>query len=172
MAILIGAGCRIESANAIQEKNMTSKLIGLLLALPLVGAEPAGYKYWSAAELKSLAKPLPNKSNAVTSSENLGNFGADHALMVHREGSGVAELHQTDADVIVMVAGAATLIVGGTMPGSKTTAPGEVRAPAVEGGMRQTLAPGDILHIPPKTPHQVIVEPGAQVSYFTLKVKE
>ena len=58
---------------------MTNRLLGLLLVLPLVGAEPAGYKYWSAADLKSLAKPLSNKSDAKTSSENLGNFGRDHA---------------------------------------------------------------------------------------------
>jgi mannose-6-phosphate isomerase-like protein (cupin superfamily) len=151
---------------------MTSKLIGLLLVLPLVGAEPAGYKYWSAAELKSLAKPLSAKTNAITSSENLGNFGVDHALMIHREGSGVAELHEKEADVMVVVSGAGTLVVGGTMPGSKTTAPGEVRAPNVEGGVRQKIAPGDILHIAPKTPHQVLLDPGTQISYFTLKVKE
>jgi mannose-6-phosphate isomerase-like protein (cupin superfamily) len=151
---------------------MTNKLIGLLLVLPLVGAEPVGYKYWSAAELKSMAKPLSNKSNVKTSSDNLGNFGRDHALMIHREGSGVAELHETEADVIVVVSGAGTLIIGGTMPGSKHTAPGEVRAPSVEGGERQKIAPGDILHIPPKTPHQVMLEPGAQITYFTLKVKE
>jgi len=129
---------------------MTHKLIGLLLVLPLVGAEPAGYKYWSAAELKSMAKPLPNKADAKTSNENLANFGADRALMVHREGSGVA----------------------GTMPGSKTTTAGEVRGPSIEGGERQKIAPGDILHIPPKTPHQVLLDPGAQITYFTLKVKE
>src|ERR1700722_15011051 len=151
---------------------MTNKLIGLLLVLPLGGAEPVGYKYWSAAELKSMAKPLSNKSNVKTSSDNLGNFGRDHALMIHREGSGVAELHETEADVIVVVSGAGTLIIGGTMPGSKHTAPGEVRAPSVEGGERQKIAPGDILHIPPKTPHQVMLEPGAQITYFTLKVKE
>jgi mannose-6-phosphate isomerase-like protein (cupin superfamily) len=151
---------------------MTSKLMGLLLVLPLVGAEPAGYKYWSAAELKSLAKPLSNKTNATTSSENLGNFGVDHALMIHREGSGVAELHEKEADVIVVVSGAGTLVVGGTMPGSKTTAPGEERAPNVEGGVRQKMAPGDIVHIAPKTPHQVLLDPGTQISYFTLKVKE
>jgi mannose-6-phosphate isomerase-like protein (cupin superfamily) len=151
---------------------MTSKLMGMLLVLPLVGAEPAGYKYWSAAELKSLAKPLSNKTNATTSSENLGNFGVDHALMIHREGSGVAELHEKEADVIVVVSGAGTLVVGGTMPGSKTTAPGEERAPNVEGGVRQKMAPGDILHIAPKTPHQVLLDPGTQISYFTLKVKE
>jgi mannose-6-phosphate isomerase-like protein (cupin superfamily) len=151
---------------------MKSKLMGLLLVLPLVGAEPAGYKYWSAAELKSLAKPLSNKTNATTSSENLGNFGVDHALMIHRQGSGVAELHEKEADVIVVVSGAGTLVVGGTMPGSKTTAPGEERAPNVEGGVRQKMAPGDILHIAPKTPHQVLLDPGTQISYFTLKVKE
>jgi mannose-6-phosphate isomerase-like protein (cupin superfamily) len=151
---------------------MTHKLIGLLLVLPLVGAEPAGYKYWSAAELKSMAKPLPNKADAKTSNENLANFGADRALMVHREGSGVAELHETESDLIVVVSGAGTLIVGGTMPGSKTTAAGEVRGPSIEGGERQKIAPGDILHIPPKTPHQVMLEPATQITYFTLKVKE
>jgi hypothetical protein len=152
---------------------MKSKLIGLLLVLPLVGAEPAGYKYWSAADLKGLAKTLAPKVNAQkVALESLGDFGVDRALMVHREGSGEAELHETDADVITVVSGGGTLIVGGTMPGSKKTAPGEERAPAVEGGIRQKMAPGDILHIPPKIPHQVTLEPGTQITYFTLKVKE
>ena len=87
---------------------MKIKLMALLLVLPLVGAEPAGYKYWSAAELKSMAKPLSNKTSSKTSSENLGNFGRDHALLVHREGSGVGELHETEADVIMVVSGTAT----------------------------------------------------------------
>ena len=119
-----------------------------------------------------MAKPLSNKSSPKTSSENLGNFGRDHALMIHREGSGVAELHETEADVMVVVSGTGTLVVGGTMPGSKKTAPGEMRAPSVEGGSSRRSAPGDILHIAPKTPHQVLLEPGTQITYFTLKVKE
>ena len=36
------------------------------------------------------------------------------------------------------------------MPGSKKTAPGEMRAPAVEGGEHQKMSPGDTLHIPPE----------------------
>jgi len=148
------------------------KLIGLLLALPLVAASPAGYKYWSAAELKAMSKPLPNRADSKTSSENMGNWGVDHALMVHRDASGVAELHENDADVMMVVSGQGTLVVGGAMPGAKTTAAGERRAPNIEGGMRQKIGPGDILHIPPKTPHQVLLEPGAQITYFTLKVKE
>jgi hypothetical protein len=152
---------------------MTSKLIGLLLVLPLIGAAPAGYKYWSAADLNGLAKKLAPKVNAQkVALDNLGDFGVDHALVVHREGSGEAELHETEADVITVISGAGTLIVGGTMPTSKKTAPGEVRGPSIDGGVRQNLAAGDILHIPPKIAHQVMLEPGTQITYFTLKVKE
>jgi mannose-6-phosphate isomerase-like protein (cupin superfamily) len=148
------------------------KLIGLLVLLPLAGAEPAGYKYWSAAELKAMSKPLTNKSDPKVSTENLGNFGADHATMVHREASGRAELHKKEADVMVVVSGAGTLIIGGTMPGARPTTPDEVRGPSIDGGERQKIAPGDILHIPPKTAHQVLLDPGTQITYFTLKVKE
>lgn len=142
------------------------------LRLPLSGAEPAGFKFWSAAELKSMSKTLSNKADAKTSNENLANWGADRALMVHREGTGSAELHENEADVIVVVSGSGTLVIGGTMPGSKTTAPGEVRGPSIDGGEKQKIGPGDILHIPPKTAHQVLLEPGTQITYFTLKVNE
>lgn len=152
---------------------MKSKLIGLLLVLPLLGAEPAGYKYWSEAELKSLATTLAPKVNEQkVALDELAKFGPDRALVVHREASGAAELHKTDADVIVVVSGVGTLIVGGTMPGAKTTAPGEVRSPSIDGGQKQKIAPGDILHIPARTAHQVLLEPGTQITYFTLKVKE
>jgi mannose-6-phosphate isomerase-like protein (cupin superfamily) len=150
------------------------KLMGLLLLLPLVGAEPAGYKYWSASDLKALSKTLAPKVNAQkVANTNLADFGVDRVLVVHREGSGEAELHETEADVIMVVSGEGTMIVGGTMPGSKTTAAGEVRGPSIDGGtVRQKMAPGDILHIQAKTAHQVLLEPGKQITYFTLKVKE
>ncbi len=140
--------------------------------MPLMGAEPAGYKYWSEAELKSFAKALSSKAAGKTSVENLAGFGVDHAVAVHREASGVAELHQTRADLMVIVSGSAELVVGGTMPGSKTTTVGEVRAPSIHGGVRQKLSPGDIVHVAPKTPHQFLLDPGAQITYFVLKIKE
>ena len=102
------------------------KLMGLLLLLTLVGAEPAGYKYWSASDLKSLSKTLAPKVNAQkVALDNLADFGADRALVVHREGSGEAELHETEADVIMVVSGEGTMIVGGTIaPVIAVTAPG------------------------------------------------
>lgn len=160
---------------------MTIKWIGLLM-LPLAGAEPAGYKpagykpagykYWSAADLKVLGERLSNKTNGKTSIENLGHFGADHAELLHRDGSGLAEWHRTKADLLVIVAGRAELVIGGTMLGSKTTAVGEVRGSSIDGGVHQELSPGDIVHIPPKTPHQILLDPGMQITYFVLKVRE
>jgi len=151
---------------------MRIRWIGLLLMLPLVGAEPAGYKYWSASGLETIGKRLSSKTHGKVSLENLGRFGADHAELVHRDGSGLAEWHGTKADLLVIVAGRGELVIGGTMVGPKTTAVGEVRGTSIDGGVHQELSPGDIIHIPPKTPHQLLLDPGVQITYFALKVRE
>jgi hypothetical protein len=147
--------------------------IVLLTILPLMAAEPEGYKYWSAAKLKGYAKPLTSKTDSKTSLENLAGFGAtDRAVMVHREASGVAEQHQAEADLMVIVSGGGELLVGGTMRDGKTTAPDELRGPSIDGATRQKLSPGDIVHIAPKIPHQVLLDGAAEITYFVLKVKE
>jgi mannose-6-phosphate isomerase-like protein (cupin superfamily) len=143
-----------------------NKLIGLLLLLPLMGSEPAGYKYWSAATLQAFG------NSSTTSFPDLAKFGPDRAVMAHRTRSGSAELHENESDLMVVVSGAGTLLVGGSMQGAKATARGELRGPSIRGGSRQKLSPGDIVHVPPKIPHQVLLEPGTQITYFVLKVKE
>lgn len=169
---VIWAGAPVDFPPALQyARRMKRKLVAVLLALPLAGAAPVGYKYWSAAQLQNISKRLSAK-HEKTSLENLANFGTDRAIMVHRDTSGMAELHETDADVIVVLSGTGTIVVGGKMEGGKKTQPNELRGPSIEGGARQKIGPGDILHIPRKTPHQVLLEPGTKISYFTLKVKE
>ncbi len=154
---------------------MKVRLMALMLALPLIAAEPAGYKYWSAAELRGYAKTLAPKldEHKIAVADKIIDHGSYFAAMVHREGgNGIAEMHQNWADVYMISSGSGTLVVGGTIPGGKDIAPGETRGPAVEGGTRQKLVTGDIVHIPSKTPHNVLVDPGAQITYFILKVKE
>jgi hypothetical protein len=72
----------------------------------------------------------------------------------------------------VVQSGEATLVVGGKMPGSKTTAANEHRAPKIDGGDRRKLLPGDIVHIPKNMPHQLLVQNGKQFTYYVIKVKE
>lgn len=152
---------------------MKTKLIFLLCVLPVIGAEPAGYKYWSAAGLRGFAKTLAPKVNAQKiANERLAEFGNTYAMIAHREGSGEAELHETEADLYVVSSGRATLVVGGTIPTQKTISPGEIRGPSIEGGTKQRLSVGDVVHIPPKTPHQLLLDPGANFTYFVFKVKE
>ncbi len=152
---------------------MKNKLMFLICVLPVIGAEPAGYKYWSAAELKGFAKTLAPKIDAQKfASERLTDYGNHYTMVAHREGSGLAEFHESEADLFVVSSGTATLVVGGKISNGKTTAPGEIRGPSIDGGAKQKVSAGDVVHIPTKTPHQLLLEPGTQFTYFVLKVKE
>jgi mannose-6-phosphate isomerase-like protein (cupin superfamily) len=43
---------------------------------------------------------------------------------------------------------------------------------AISGGVESKLGAGDIVTIPAKTPHQMKLEPGKQVTYFVVKVTQ
>lgn len=149
----------------------------MLLAIPVAfsfvaaGADPAGFHIWKAGDLKTIEKGMPAKMDAQKiTTESLAK-GDNHAFsMSHREGPGIAEFHAKVADIFVVQSGEATLVVGGTMPGEKTTAPGEKRAPMVQGGAKHKLVAGDIVSIPAATPHQLLLDPGAKFTYFVIKV--
>ena len=47
-----------------------------------------------------------------------------------------------------------------------------MRGPSIQGGTEAKLGSGDVLHIPAKVPHQMILAPGTQVTYFVTKVVE
>lgn len=54
----------------------------------------------------------------------------------------------------------------------KTTAPGEMRAPSIEGGSRRKISAGDVVHIPAKVAHQVLLDSGGKFDYMVVKVKQ
>ena len=150
-----------------------------LLLLPLSVAAPEGttilgFEYWTPASLAELAKPLTAKAatdahHAAT--QKLPEFPNEYFLLAHREGDGQAEWHETEADVFVVQSGTAMLVVGGTMVKPETTAPQEKRGPSIDGGSRQKLAPGDIVRIPARVPHQLLVVPGEHFTYLVIKIK-
>lgn len=156
-----------------KEEAMRMKVlaVAMVTAVPLMAAEPPGFVVWPASELKAYGRKLAPKMNAgKVAAERLATFGNHLAMIAHREADGEAELHETQADVFVVQAGEATLVVGGDVVGGKTTAPGEVRGPSIKGGNRRPISTGDIVHIPAKTAHQLLVAPGKQFTYFVIKV--
>lgn len=145
----------------------------LLLPTFLLAADPAGYVYWSAKELKTYEQKLkPKMTSGKVASETLAEFGNHLTMIAHREGDGEAEVHELVADFFVVQTGEATLVVGGKMINGKTTAPNELRAPKIDGGVRRKLTPGDIVHIPKNIPHQLLIQNGKQFTYYVIKVKE
>ncbi|MCL4402821.1 MAG: cupin domain-containing protein, partial [Acidobacteria bacterium] len=97
-------------------------------------------------------------------------FGNHSVMAAHREANGEAELHQKQADIFIVETGEAELVVGGEMVGGKTTAPNEIRGVSIKGGEKSKLGPGDVVHIPARVPHQVLVAPGRQFTYLIVKV--
>ncbi len=142
----------------------------LVLVAPLL-ADPAGFSLWTAAQLKGYEKTLGGKVNEKkVATEQLANYGNHSFMIAHRQGSGEAELHEKQADLFIVQSGQATLVIGGTVVDPKTTAPNEVRGPSIQGGEQKKLGPGDVVHIPAKIAHQVLVENGKQFTYAVLKV--
>jgi len=134
-------------------------------------ADAPGVHVWKLTEIEAQGKALSGKLDEhKVASETLVTDGNTTFMIAHREGSGQAEWHATQADVIVISQGEVTFTLGGTIVGGKETAPGEIRGSAIQGGMQTHMGPGDVVYIPPKTPHLMTLAPGKQVTYFVTKV--
>jgi glc operon protein GlcG len=110
---------------------------------------------------------------AVLVGEDENMMHASRNYMVHashRDKAGVVEIHEYDTDIVYVLNGSAQLITGGTPVGTKTIAPHEFRAPAVNGGETRKLVPGDVVIIPNGVPHW-FKEVEAPFDYYVVKVR-
>jgi mannose-6-phosphate isomerase-like protein (cupin superfamily) len=145
----------------------------LLAGFALPAGDPPGFYLWKSAELKGFAKTLAPKINdKKVATQNLPAYANYSFMVAHREGTGEAEYHATQADIFVVQGGEATLVIGGELVDGKTTAPNEMRAPSIKGGAEKKLAAGDVVTIPAKVAHQVKLDPGKQFTYFVVKVTQ
>src|SRR6202022_299269 len=144
--------------------------------LPVTAQEtlPSGFELWTAASLKQIGGELSTeaaKSPPHVGLRRLADFPNDLFLFSRREADGQPEWHETQADVFAVESGSATLIVGGTMVGAELVEPHEKRNGTIQGGSRRKLSVGDIVRIPPKTPHQILLDGSHEFIYFVIKIK-
>ena len=132
------------------------KLLLVFLALPILAADPDGFQMWSSSQIKTHNAAVKVDEHKVAL-DRVGNWGNHGLLVIRREGDGEAEIHDTQVDVIFVTSGEGTLIIGGTMEGGHTTTPGETRGTSIKGGISKKMAVGDVIHIPAKVPHQMLV---------------
>ncbi len=143
-----------------------------LASLGAAADDPPGFLLLKAPELRGMETQLARKLTPQKSaSEQIEDFGTHLFMVAHLEASGAAEIHENMADIFVVQTGEATLTVGGKVLEAKTTAPGEIRGAAIEGGVTKKMEAGDVAHIPAGTPHHTQVTAGQQVTYLVIKVR-
>lgn len=147
-------------------------LFSLLLGASVPAGDLTGFVHYRASDLKAYqAKLAPKMNEMKVASATLDKFDNHAAMIAHREASGQVEIHERMADLFVVQSGEATLVVGGEAENTKTVEPGEIRGASIKGGERVHLTAGDIVHIPAKMPHQLLVDSGKQFTYFVLKIE-
>jgi mannose-6-phosphate isomerase-like protein (cupin superfamily) len=131
-------------------------ILALFLTAPLFAADPEGFAMYKASEIKARANAA-KLDQYKAGADRVATWGNHGLLLVRREGDGAAETHETQVDVVTVVSGEGTLVVGGTMVDGKNTAPNEIRGKSITGGVRKPMEPGDVFHIPARIPHQMLV---------------
>ena len=149
-------------------KRIVKHTLGLAIAAVALGAD-GRVDIYSASELRGMDQKLAQK-RASFASEDLVRYGNHYTLLARREATGSAEVHEHEADIFVVEGGEATIVTGGKIVNGHAEKPGEIRGSAVEGGERHQLATGDIIHIPARTPHQLLIKKGKPFTYFVVKV--
>jgi mannose-6-phosphate isomerase-like protein (cupin superfamily) len=130
--------------------------------------------HWTPQELLVRAQHLRQQAaqGDGSASETLDKYPHHYTMLAFRSRNGGGELHENYADLFYILDGQATVLTGGEIADRKTTAPGEVRGSGVNGGSRQDVKAGDVVHIPAGMPHQMLVPEGSTVTYFVVKVQE
>jgi mannose-6-phosphate isomerase-like protein (cupin superfamily) len=141
----------------------------LLLAQgPRGGTDPATAVYWSAAQMKETDARLASRVNPQTHNAAAQLIASANAI--YRTGPSQSEIHEKQADLIVVRDGEGVILVGGKMIGGKPERANELRGDSIDGGTRYTVAAGDSLYIPAGMPHQFFVDTGKHLAITIVKL--
>ena len=152
-------------------------LLLLLLTTSAVPAQepaPAGFDVWSPDSLRpyitDMAAEAPSDPHKFAVRQ-LADYPNDGFLLVHREADGQVEWHETQADVFFVQSGSAVVLLGGRLVNGETVGPHEKRNGSIIGGVRRKISAGDVVRIPPRVPHQVLLDGSKSFDYFVVKIK-
>jgi mannose-6-phosphate isomerase-like protein (cupin superfamily) len=87
----------------------------------------------------------------------------------HREAAGQVEVHDKETDVLYIVDGEATFVVGGKMVGGKVTRPGQWLGSDITDGESRHITKGEVFVVPAGVPHWFKEVPKS-ISYYVVKV--
>ena len=136
-------------------------------------AQPADYAFWNSMVVDDVADRLEaSLGDKALVWETVGNYDGHSVYLVLRGKTGTAEIHETESDVQISVRGRATSVIGGELIEPEHLPRKQIRGSAIEGGLQRALAPGDVMHIPPGLPHQLLIDPEEPYMYLLIKIDE
>ena len=135
-------------------------LLALALALP---AGPSALRaqaadataFASAAEVRAAVQAMLRdmKPGQGFSWRPLVRSGSAVAALEIWKKPGKPAVHPGEAEYVIVVEGAGTMVSGGTLVDARTTNPNLVEGGRIEGGTSRALRKGDVFLIPAGTPH-------------------
>ncbi len=147
---------------------ITLLVFAVMFSAVLQAADPDKPVFWSAAQQKDFDKLAQEKLNPE---RHLGTERLlDSAFVAFRSGNGEAEIHEHQADLLLIRGGEGTVLVGGKIVEGKPTGAGEIRGKSIEGGTPYPIHAGDVLYIPANTVHQFQVQPGKSFTAMVVKI--
>jgi mannose-6-phosphate isomerase-like protein (cupin superfamily) len=143
------------------------------LAIPCCAQQPNKANVFSGRDVTSQLSALVRAAKGPGSSgATLSDYKSHSIKLSVRTASGGAEVHAHYDDIFFVTEGKATLVTGGSVIHAKTDSDGETKGSRVENGKSETIAKGDVVHIPAGTPHQLILAPGGLYSSIVVKIRE
>lgn len=133
---------------------------------------PVGH--WTSAvllERGAYLKKMARYGNGAAS-EAIREYPQHQVMLASRSRSGEAELYENFAHLIVVLGGLGTLVTGKSVTKPRKGQPGETRGDLIEGGSRQELRQGDVIHVPPGIAHQIVVAGDKTITYLTVRIQE
>jgi mannose-6-phosphate isomerase-like protein (cupin superfamily) len=116
------------------------------------------------ANAKADAKP-----GAANTMKSIFALAPYNTTVEFHQGMGQAAVHETQAELIIVVDGTGTAVLGGQLVDPKRANAHNLAATAIQGGVSHPVAKGDMWFVPQGAPHQLNADPGG-ISVITLHV--
>ena len=134
---------------------------------------PAGFVLWETARLEAAADRLERElGDQEIVWETMGSYEGHSMYLVLRGKTPMAELHETESDVHLIMRGEATYVMGGELVDKELLARKQQRGTSIRGGTSRPVAPGDIIFVAPNVAHHQIIVPGESYLYILIKFDE
>jgi mannose-6-phosphate isomerase-like protein (cupin superfamily) len=141
-------------------------------ALAQQAATPPATVFMSDKDIMALVDKAKadRKGEAPVTAEPILLLAPYRAQLEYRPISAGAAVHTEDAELMVVLQGTGNIITGGKLVDEKQVNAYNMSGPSIAGGQDHNVVKGDMILIPPNTPHQVMPSGGAPIVLMTMHV--